>query len=116
MGAQPEAPADALGEQGHVVDVVAQLGGPLRDHLEQDVAHLLGRRLPPPYALLGVEPEAASDRIENLVFAPFRALDKVLFKTGRPARPRIRIRPGRVDTARPLAWAGQLAQRITRSG
>ena len=53
---------------------------------------------------------------EPPLFAPFRALDKLLFKLGRPARPRIRIRPGRVDTARPLAWAGQLAQRITRSG
>ena len=36
--------------------MVAQLGGPLRDHLEQDVAHLLGRGLPPPYPLLGVQP------------------------------------------------------------
>jgi hypothetical protein len=46
------------------------------------------------------------------MFAPFRALDKVLFKLGRPARPRIRIRDDRVEAARPLAWAGQLAQRI----
>ena len=31
-------------------------GVSLCDHLEQDVAQLLGGRLPPPYSLLGVEP------------------------------------------------------------
>jgi uncharacterized protein with NAD-binding domain and iron-sulfur cluster len=49
---------------------------------------------------------------EPAMFAPFRALDKVLFKLGRPARPRIRFRDGRVEAARPLAFAGQVAQRI----
>jgi uncharacterized protein with NAD-binding domain and iron-sulfur cluster len=49
---------------------------------------------------------------EPPLFAPFRALDKVLFKLGRPARPRIRISDGSVEAARPLAWAGQVAQRV----
>jgi hypothetical protein len=49
---------------------------------------------------------------EPAMFAPFRALDRVLFKLGRPARQRIRYRDDRVEAARPLAWAGQLAQRV----
>ena len=53
---------------------------------------------------------------EPPLFAPFRALDKVLFKLGRPARPRIRVREGRVEAARPLAWAGQLAERVRARG
>src|SRR5215207_6084975 len=53
---------------------------------------------------------------EPPLFAPFRALDRVLFKLGRPARPRIRVRDGRVEAARPLAWAGQLAQRVLSRG
>ena len=40
---QTETAANALGKQGHVVDVVAQLRRPLGDDLEQDVAHLLCR-------------------------------------------------------------------------
>jgi hypothetical protein len=53
---------------------------------------------------------------EPAMFAPFRALDKVLFKLGRPARPRIRFRDGSVEAARPLAFAGQLAQRVRGRG
>jgi uncharacterized protein with NAD-binding domain and iron-sulfur cluster len=53
---------------------------------------------------------------EPPLFAPFRALDKVLFKLGRPARPRIRVREGRVEAARPLAWSGRLAQRVLGRG
>ncbi|HEX6584706.1 MAG TPA: hypothetical protein VF056_13980, partial [Thermoleophilaceae bacterium] len=53
---------------------------------------------------------------EPPLFAPFRALDRVLFKLGRPARSRVRISDGRVETARPLAWAGQLAQRVLSRG
>ena len=53
---------------------------------------------------------------EPPLFAPFRALDKVLFKLGRPARPRIRVREGRVEAARPLALSGQLAQRVLGRG
>jgi uncharacterized protein with NAD-binding domain and iron-sulfur cluster len=49
---------------------------------------------------------------EPPLFAPFRALDKLLFKLGRPARQRIRVRDGRVEAARPLAWSGRLAQRV----
>ncbi len=49
---------------------------------------------------------------EPPLFAPFRALDKVLFKLGRPARPRIRVREGRVEASRPLALGGKLAQRV----
>jgi hypothetical protein len=49
---------------------------------------------------------------EPPLFAPFRALDKVLFKLGRPARPRIRVREGRVEAPRPLALGGKLAQRV----
>lgn len=58
------------------------------------------------------EPCAVWKLKEPPLFAPFRALDKVLFKLGRPARPRIRISDGSVEAARPLAWAGQLAQRV----
>jgi hypothetical protein len=61
------------------------------------------------------EPCAVWKLREPPLFAPFRALDRVLFKLGRPARPRIRIREGGVEAARPLAWAGQLAQRLTGS-
>jgi uncharacterized protein with NAD-binding domain and iron-sulfur cluster len=53
---------------------------------------------------------------EPPLFAPFRALDRVLFKLGRPARSRVRISDGRVEAARPLAWAGQLAQRVLSRG
>jgi uncharacterized protein with NAD-binding domain and iron-sulfur cluster len=58
------------------------------------------------------EPCALWPLREPPLFAPFRALDKLLFKLGRPARPRIRIREGRVHAARPLAVGGQLAQRL----
>jgi uncharacterized protein with NAD-binding domain and iron-sulfur cluster len=51
---------------------------------------------------------------EPALFAPFRALDRVLFRLGRPARPRIRVRDDRVEAPRPLALAGRLAQRISR--
>jgi len=60
----------------------------------------------------GAEPCAVWKLREPPLFAPFRALDKVLFKLGRPARPRIRIRGDRVEAARPLTWAGRLAQRV----
>ena len=57
-------------------------------------------------AVRGVEaPRAAAVRALPRV-------DKLLFKLGRPPRPRIRVRDGRVEAARPLAWAGQLAQRV----
>ena len=49
---------------------------------------------------------------EPPLFAPFRALDKLLFKLGRPPRPQIRIREGRVEAARPLALGARLAQRF----
>ncbi|HET8820091.1 MAG TPA: FAD-dependent oxidoreductase [Thermoleophilaceae bacterium] len=51
---------------------------------------------------------------EPVLFAPFRALDRVLFKLGRPPRPRIRVRPDNVEAPRPLALAGRLAQRVSR--
>jgi uncharacterized protein with NAD-binding domain and iron-sulfur cluster len=60
----------------------------------------------------GAEPCAVWKLREPPLFAPFRALDRVLFKLGRPARPRIRIRGDRVEAARPLTWAGRLAQRV----
>ena len=62
------------------------------------------------------EPCALWKLREPPLFAPFRALDKVLFKLRRPARQRIRIRDGRIEAARPLAWAGQLAQRVSAGG
>jgi uncharacterized protein with NAD-binding domain and iron-sulfur cluster len=49
---------------------------------------------------------------EPPLFAPFRALDKVLFKLGRPARQRIRVSEEGVEAPRPLAWSGRLAQRV----
>jgi uncharacterized protein with NAD-binding domain and iron-sulfur cluster len=49
---------------------------------------------------------------EPTLFAPFRAVDKLLFKLGRPPRRQIRIREGRVEAARPLALSARLAQRL----
>jgi hypothetical protein len=48
---------------------------------------------------------------EPALFAPFRALDKVLFKLGRPPRPP-RLEGGEVKVAAPLRLGGWLAQRI----
>ena len=49
---------------------------------------------------------------EPPLFAPFRAVDKLLFKLGRAPRQQIRISEGRVETARPLAFGARLAQRF----
>ena len=49
---------------------------------------------------------------EPPLFAPFRAVDKVLFKLGRPARRQIRVREGRVEAARPMAFSARVAQRF----
>jgi uncharacterized protein with NAD-binding domain and iron-sulfur cluster len=49
---------------------------------------------------------------EPPIFAPFRALDRLLFKLGRPARTQIRVEDGRVEVPRPLAASGWLAQRL----
>jgi uncharacterized protein with NAD-binding domain and iron-sulfur cluster len=49
---------------------------------------------------------------EPPLFAPFRALDKLLFKLGRPPRRQIRLEGGRARAARPLALSGRLAQRL----
>jgi hypothetical protein len=49
---------------------------------------------------------------EPPLFAPFRALDRLLFKLGRPPRRQIRIRDGRVEAARPMVWSARLAQRL----
>jgi uncharacterized protein with NAD-binding domain and iron-sulfur cluster len=49
---------------------------------------------------------------EPPLFAPFRAVDKLLFKLGRPPRRQIRIQNGRVEAARPLEFGGRLAQRF----
>ncbi len=49
---------------------------------------------------------------EPPLFAPFRAVDKLLFKLGRPPSRQIRIRAGRVEAARPLAFSARLAQRF----
>jgi hypothetical protein len=51
---------------------------------------------------------------EPVLFAPFRALDRVLFRLGRPPRPRIRVREDRVEAPAPLALAGRVAQRVSR--
>jgi uncharacterized protein with NAD-binding domain and iron-sulfur cluster len=48
---------------------------------------------------------------EPALFAPFRALDKVLFKLGRPPRPP-RLEGGEVKVAAPLRLGGWLAQRV----
>jgi hypothetical protein len=49
---------------------------------------------------------------EPPLFAPFRAVDRVLFKLGRPPKRQIRVREGRVEAARPLAFSARLAQRF----
>ncbi len=48
---------------------------------------------------------------EPALFAPFRALDKVLFKLGRPPRPP-RLEDGEVKAPAPLRLGGWLAQRV----
>ena len=49
---------------------------------------------------------------EPALFAPFRALDKVLFKLGRPPRPP-RLEGGEVKAPAPLRLGGWLAQRVS---
>jgi len=49
---------------------------------------------------------------EPPLFAPFRAVDKLRFKLGRPPRRQIRLEDGRAKAPAPLALASRLAQRL----
>jgi Flavin containing amine oxidoreductase len=49
---------------------------------------------------------------EPALFAPARAIDRLLFRLGRPPRQQVRMADGRVKAPRPLELAGSLFERF----
>jgi hypothetical protein len=51
---------------------------------------------------------------EPAIFAPARAIDRIRFALGRPARKMVRIREGRVDASPLLSASAPVAERLAR--